>query len=38
VAVRIFATRKLLEKVMQDASLEQAVNAAIPAGWWDTCW
>ena len=32
VAVRIFATRKLLEKVMQHASLEQAVNAATLPG------
>ena len=32
VPVRIFATRRLLEKVMQDKSLEQAVNAATLPG------
>jgi tRNA-splicing ligase RtcB (3'-phosphate/5'-hydroxy nucleic acid ligase) len=32
VPVRIFATRKLLEKVMDDNSLEQAVNAATLPG------
>jgi tRNA-splicing ligase RtcB len=32
VAVRIFATRRLLEKVMDDNSLEQAVNAATLPG------
>jgi len=32
VPVRIFATSKLLEKVMQDRSLEQAVNAATLPG------
>ena len=32
VPVRIFATRELLEKVMQDKSLEQAVNAATLPG------
>jgi tRNA-splicing ligase RtcB (3'-phosphate/5'-hydroxy nucleic acid ligase) len=32
VAVRIFATRKLLEKVMDDNSLEQAVNSATLPG------
>lgn len=32
VPVRIFATRRLLEKVMQDASLEQAVNSATLPG------
>ena len=31
-AVRIFATRRLLEKVMEDNSLEQAVNAATLPG------
>ena len=31
-AVRIFATQPLLEKAMQDASLEQAVNAATLPG------
>ena len=31
-AVRIFATRRLLEKVMDDNSLEQAVNAATLPG------
>lgn len=30
--VRLFATRKLLEKVMEDKSLEQAVNAATLPG------
>jgi tRNA-splicing ligase RtcB len=32
VPVRIFATRKLLEHVVQDRSLEQAVNAATLPG------
>jgi tRNA-splicing ligase RtcB len=32
VPVRIFATRRLLEKVLQDKSLEQAVNAATLPG------
>lgn len=32
VPVRIFATRRLLEKVMEDKSLEQAVNAATLPG------
>jgi tRNA-splicing ligase RtcB len=32
VAVRVFATRKLLEKVMEDNSLEQAVNSATLPG------
>lgn len=32
VAVRIFATRKLLEKIMDDNSLEQAANAATLPG------
>lgn len=32
VAVRIFATRKLLEKIMDDSSLEQAANAATLPG------
>jgi tRNA-splicing ligase RtcB len=32
VPVRIFATRRLLDKVMQDKSLEQAVNAATLPG------
>lgn len=32
VAVRIFATRRLLEKVMEDKSLEQAINAATLPG------
>src|SRR5512139_3515712 len=32
VPVRIFATRRLLEKVMDDKSLEQAVNAATLPG------
>jgi tRNA-splicing ligase RtcB (3'-phosphate/5'-hydroxy nucleic acid ligase) len=32
VPVRLFATRELLEKVMQDKSLEQAVNAATLPG------
>ncbi|MBN2549037.1 MAG: RtcB family protein [Anaerolineales bacterium] len=32
VPVRIFATRKLLEKVMQDESLQQAVNSATLPG------
>ncbi len=32
VPVRIFATRRLLDKVMDDASLEQAVNAATLPG------
>lgn len=32
VPVRVFATRKLLEKVMQDRSLEQAVNSATLPG------
>ena len=32
VPVRIFATRKLLEKIMDDASLEQAVNSATLPG------
>ena len=32
VPVRLFATRKLLEKVMDDKSLEQAVNAATLPG------
>lgn len=32
VPVRLFATRKLLEKVMEDKSLEQAVNAATLPG------
>ena len=30
--VRLFATRKILEKVMEDKSLEQAVNAATLPG------
>ena len=30
--VRIFATRRLLEKVLEDKSLEQAVNAATLPG------
>ncbi len=32
VPVRLFATRRLLEKVMEDQSLEQAVNAATLPG------
>jgi tRNA-splicing ligase RtcB len=32
VSVRIFATRRLLEKVMEDKSLDQAVNAATLPG------
>src|SRR5512139_821582 len=32
VPVRLFATRRLLEKVMDDQSLEQAVNAATLPG------
>ncbi len=32
VPVRLFATRKLLEKVMEDASLDQAVNASTLPG------
>jgi tRNA-splicing ligase RtcB (3'-phosphate/5'-hydroxy nucleic acid ligase) len=32
VAVRIFATRKLIEKVLDDTSLEQAVNSACLPG------
>src|SRR5512139_2697508 len=32
VPVRIFATRRLLEKVMEDNSLEQAINAATLPG------
>jgi tRNA-splicing ligase RtcB len=32
VPVRLFATRKILEKVMEDKSLEQAVNAATLPG------
>ena len=32
VPVRIFATRRLLEKVLEDKSLEQAVNAATLPG------
>lgn len=32
VPVRVFATRRLLEKVMEDASLEQAVNSATLPG------
>ena len=32
VPVRLFATRRLLEKVMEDKSLEQAVNAATLPG------
>jgi tRNA-splicing ligase RtcB (3'-phosphate/5'-hydroxy nucleic acid ligase) len=32
VPVRIFATRRLLEKVMDDSSLEQAANSATLPG------
>src|SRR5512139_2842866 len=32
VPVRIFATRRLLEKVMEDKSLEQAINATTLPG------
>src|SRR5512142_812687 len=32
VPVRLFATRRLLDKVMEDQSLEQAVNAATLPG------